>query len=155
MLGSIAVFVTLVYLAIQVKHARQDARRALGQGRGEANRDILALQCDERINRLNDRANAVLGRPQYPFVSALMEQVGLTSEEATLLYWLEVARWSYRVQFIPNADELSPMERAQFDGAIRSGYGSTGVSRLFYDLSKPTANADAVRYIDNLLAQPG
>ena len=29
MLGSVAVFVTLGYLAVQVKHSRQDARRAL------------------------------------------------------------------------------------------------------------------------------
>ena len=155
MLGSVAVFVTLGYLAIQVKHSRQDARRMLSQGRGEANRDILALQCDERINRLQDRANAVLGRPPYPFVSALMEQVGFTSEEATLLYWVETARWSYRVQIIPNADELSPMERNQFDGAIRSSYGRSGVGQIFYEGSKRGAHPDAVRYIDNLLAQPG
>ena len=128
-LGSVAVFVTLGYLAIQVKHSRQDARRALSQGRGEANRDILALQCDERINRLNERVNAALGRPPYPFVSALIEQVGLTSEEATLLFWSESARWAYRLQIIPHVDELSPMERNQFDGAIRSGYGRPSGSR--------------------------
>jgi hypothetical protein len=155
MLGSVAVFVTLGYLAVQVKHSRQDARRALGQGRGEANRDILTLQCDERINRLSERANAALGRPPYPFVSALMDQVGLTSEEATLLYWVETARWSYRLQIIPNADELSPMERSQFDLAIRSSYGRSGVGQIFYEGIKRGANPDAVRYVDNLLAQPG
>ena len=153
-LGSIAVFVTLGYLAIQVKHSRQDARRALSQGRGEANRDVLALQCDERINRLFDKANVVLGAPPSTFASALMEQVGLTSEEATLLYWLELTRWNYRLQIIPNADELSPMERAHFDGSIRTGYGRVGVSQLFYERIKLAAHPDAVRYIDNLLAQP-
>lgn len=154
MLGSVAVFITLGYLAIQVKHSRQDARRMLSQGRGDVNRDILALQCDERINRLFDRANGVLGKPTYPFVSALMEQVGLTSEEASVLYWLEVMRWTYRLQIIPNVDELSPMERRQFDGPIRSSYGSPGVSQLFYEGVKRSAHPDAVRYIDSLLAQP-
>jgi hypothetical protein len=154
-LGSLAVFVTLGYLAIQVKHSRQDARRALSQGRGEANRDVLALQCDERINRIFERANIALGSPPFPFVSALIEQVGLTTEEATLLSWLEVTRWSYRIQIIPNADELSPMERAQFDGAIRASCGMPGVTRLFYEHVKPNAHPDALRYIDNLLTQPG
>ena len=38
MLGSVAVFVTLAYLAVQVRHSRQDARRALSQSRGETRR---------------------------------------------------------------------------------------------------------------------
>ena len=154
MLGSVAVFVTLGYLAVQVKHSRYDARRALSQDRSEANRDILTLQCDERINRLSERANAALGRPPYPFVLALMERVGLTSDEATLLYWVEVARWTYRLQIIPNVDELSPMERAQFNEPIRMSYGRPGVSQLFYEGIKRGTHPDAVRYIDNLLAQP-
>jgi len=35
-LGSVAVLVTLGYLAVQVKHARAETRRALSQGRSEA-----------------------------------------------------------------------------------------------------------------------
>jgi hypothetical protein len=155
LLGSVAVFVTLGYLAIQVKHSRQDARRALSQGRGEANRDVLALQSDERINRLFDKANVVLGTPPSTFASALMEQVGLTSEEASLLTWLEITRWTYRLQIIPNVDELSSMERAQFDGAIRASCGMPGVTRLFYESVKRGAHPDALRYVENLLAQPG
>jgi hypothetical protein len=33
LLGSLAVFVTLGYLAVQVRHARAEASRALSQGR--------------------------------------------------------------------------------------------------------------------------
>jgi hypothetical protein len=37
-LGSVAVFITLGYLAVQVRHQRQENRRALSQGRAEAAR---------------------------------------------------------------------------------------------------------------------
>ena len=47
-LGSIAVFVTLGYLAIQIRHARAEASRALSQGRMEANRALLSLDLEEQ-----------------------------------------------------------------------------------------------------------
>ena len=52
MLGAIAVFVTLGYLAVQVKRARPEARRALRQGRTEAVRNVMALQNAEDMTRI-------------------------------------------------------------------------------------------------------
>lgn len=90
MLGSIAVFITLGYLSLQVRHARQTA-------------------------------------------------------------W-----WTYRLQIIPYVDELPAMERTAIENQLRGTYGRPGVARLFYETYlKSTAHPDAVRYIDNLLAQPG
>lgn len=43
-LGSIAVFVTLGYLAVQLRHARSETRRSISQGRMEANREIIKLE---------------------------------------------------------------------------------------------------------------
>jgi len=50
-LGAIAVFVTLVYLATQIRHAREESRRALSQARSEANRELIALGLEEKIPR--------------------------------------------------------------------------------------------------------
>ena len=154
-LGSIAVFVTVAYLAVQVRHGRQDARRALSQGRGESARDLYTQQSDERINHLYVKVQAALGAPPNPFESALMNQTGLTREEATLMFWIQYEWWNHRLQIIPNVDELPPMERALFDTGVRATLAGPGIFRLFHETMGSRTHPDAVRYIDNLLAQRG
>jgi hypothetical protein len=156
MLGSIAVFVTLGYLAIQVKHARQESRRALSQGRSEAHRDLLAQQRDVRVLGATMKADADLGVPPQATAAALMEQGGLTLEEAFCVISMNTAWWTYFLQIIPYVDELPAMERTAFENRVRGAYGHPGASRLFYETYlERTAHPDALRYIDNLLAQPG
>ena len=153
-LGSVAVFVTLGYLAVQVKHARQTGQRALSQGRGEALRELFNQKPDERMNGLLMKADAAFGGQVHPFVEALIERAGMTEEEAMLTMLNLVLWWNYFIQIIPNADELPPMERHQFEVPLRN-YGRPGVFRLFYETYiKEAGHPDAVRYIDNLLAQP-
>ena len=48
MLGSMAVFITRGYLAVQVKHARSEMRRPLSQGRFGGLIDLLIAQNAER-----------------------------------------------------------------------------------------------------------
>jgi len=154
MLGSVAVFVTLGYLAVQVKHARLQAQRTLSQGRAEALREVHAEQRGERVNRLLVNTNAALGGKPSRSSAALMEQTGVTAEEANLLFSLYISWWNYRLQMIPYVDELPAMERTMFDLCLRGGLEQPGVFRLCYETSKPRYRPDAVRYIDNLLAQP-
>ena len=154
MLGSIAVFATLGYLAVQVRHARSQAQRTLSQGRAEALREVHAEQRDERVNRLLVNTNAALGGKPSQSSVALMEQAGVTAEEANFLFSMYVSWWNYRLQIIPYVDELRAMERAMFDVGILTTLGQAGVYRLCYETGKPRYHPDAVRYIDNLLAQP-
>src|SRR5262245_22320707 len=132
-LGSIAVFVTLVYLAIQVRHAREQSRRALSQARSEALRQILALQCDERVNRIRVKAESALGEvPGFgAFMTAMMERTGLTHEEALVMALVQASLWNYRLQIIPDVDELSPIDRTQFNVAIRTFYVNPGIGQVF------------------------
>ncbi len=153
--GSVAVFVTLGYLAVQVKHARSQAQRTLSQARAEALREIYAEQRDERMNLLLVNTNAALGgKPSQSWV-ALMEQAGVTAEEASLLHSMFIAWWNYRLQIIPYVDELPAMERTMFDVGIRTTLNKPGVYRTCYETGKRLYHPDAVRYVDNLLAQPG
>lgn len=151
-LGSCAVLITLVYLSVQIRHARKEARRALGQGRGEAIRDLMALSADERINRARVKADAALGVPPRPYVAALIERAGMTREEAYLLFQHTFAWWNYYVQIIPHVDELSEIERHQFEVSIRNRYAASH-DRLYFETQRNVAHPDAVRYIDRLLAQ--
>ena len=153
-LGSIAVFVTLAYLARQIRHARQETRRALSQGRSEAHRDLLAQQREPQVLTTFLKADIALGaQPPLP-VAALMERAGLTIEEAQRVNILNTAWWTYHLQIIPYVDELTPMERTGFENRIRAAYGRPGANRLFYETYlKANAHPDAIRYVDNLLAQ--
>jgi hypothetical protein len=154
MLGSIAVFITLGYLATQIRHARQETSRALSQGRAEAHRDLLAQVRDERILGVQLKADAALGAQPNAIAMTLVEQAGLTLEEASLMVLTQTAWWTYRLQIIPYVDDLPAMERTAIDNQVRAAYGRPGVARLYYETYiKGTAHPDAIRYIDNLLAQ--
>jgi len=154
-LGALAVFLTLGYLAIQVRHARSEARRALRQARGEALRELMEWSGEDGMSRLLVRMDEALGVPVTPVMVALMERTGLTRDEMVRVIWLQSAYWEYRAQLIPVADELSEIERCHFDIALAAAYGERGWARWFYEAAKTTAHTDMVRYIENVLARPG
>ena len=154
LIGALAVVVTLGYLGVQIRYARSEARRALSQGRGEALRSLLVEQQDEKLNGLTLQVNAALGAQRPAFLVALAERTGVSAEDASLLFWNQISWWNYFLQIIPKIDELTPMERTQFEVPIRGFYGSPGVGRVFYETYvKRQGHADAVRYIDDLLAR--
>jgi hypothetical protein len=151
LLGSIAVFVTLGYLAIQVRHARAETSRALSQGRMEANRALLLLDLDEKNLAARLKAEAAFQDPPPPVVTLLMEQGSLTQEEAWRLFIIEVARWNYRIHVIAHLHDLPPSERVIFDSAIRIRM-ATNLSRLVYETHfKPSLHADVVGYLERTL----
>ncbi len=153
-LGSIAVFLTLGYLAVQVRFARNQVRHSISQNSAGGNRDLfLARATDPRLLNLNVRANAALGAEPTPFEATLIARVGLTAEDASTLHWEQMAWWQQRLQIIPYLDQRSNEERAGFDVAVRRIYGSTPVSRLWYECNKATLRPDAVCYADNVLAE--
>jgi hypothetical protein len=151
LLGSIAVFVTLGYLAIQVRHARAEASRALSQGRMEANRALLALDLDEQNLDARLKAEAAFGVSPPPIVTTLMERAKLTQEEAWRVFLVEVARWNYRTHVIAHWDELPPIEQAIFDSAVRIRMDSD-LSRLMYESHfGAAAHPDVVRCLERTL----
>ena len=63
-LGSIAVFVTLVYLSIQTRHAKDATQRAISQARGEAYRHQLAWAAEPWMAAISVKAATALGENQ-------------------------------------------------------------------------------------------
>jgi len=154
-LGSIAVIITLAYLAVQVSHARREMQRSLVEGRGEVLRELyLTRATDPRLNGLIIKASSALGVTPSPFALELMERAGLTHEEAAAVGFELATWWQYRVPIIPYVSELPAMARREFESSARNTYGKSPLSRLWYQKMKVGLNPDAVRYIDNLLAQP-
>jgi hypothetical protein len=157
-LGSVAVFITLGYLAVQIRYARGELRRSVNQNRFDGVREIaMGRANNEHWCSSYAKANAGLGAPLSPFITALMERSGLTVEEASGLLWDQLAFWQVRVLSILNVDEMTAEARSELDRNLRYEYGSGAfpVARLWYETAKGSANSEAVRYIDKLLAQPG
>jgi hypothetical protein len=151
-LGALAVFVTLVYLALQVRDARTEVARTARQNRSHAAREItLTLALDERIGHVLAKANANLGGHSQ-VVEALMEQTGLAREEVHAMASFYLARWHLQTQVIEDLHALPEGLRIETENFIRVAYADPA-SRLWYETFKPILNPDAVRHVDALLAQ--
>ena len=154
-LGAVAVFVTLAYLAVQVRYARQEVRRSISTSRADAHRASLTVLADDRLLGPFAKANAVEGAPLGPFQAYAMERWGITQAEATLMGSALTTGWQYRLQLIPHVGDMSPIERHDFDQTIRNLYGQQSVHRVYYQtVLKPYQHPDAIRYIESVLAQP-
>jgi hypothetical protein len=156
LLGSAAVLITLIYLAIQVRHARREVRRSVSESRAAAQRELSLNSANNReLCRIRARANEALGFQPSTFSAALMDRTGLTWEEAYALFFEENAWWSFRTQVIPYIDELSTGERREFERVIRTQYGHTPIGRLWYDAQRSGLDQEAVRYVDRVLSDSG
>ena len=154
-LGSLAVFITLIYLAMQARHTQREVQRSTSRNRWDAARELyLGRVNNERLTSLNVRAQMGLEGARNPFSDALSEQLAMTYEDAMTLNWEQMAWWQYRDQVIAYADELPKAAREAFDTSTRGAYRYP-LGRLWYEMNKASLNADTVRYIDDLLAQPG
>jgi hypothetical protein len=156
-LGSLAVFVTIGFLAVQVHDNKTQMQRSIAESRTERGTQAnTTLATNERLVGIHVKFNQALrgDKPLPPFIEAVTRQFGLTQEEAVMLYTDLLIRWQVTAQTIPYADDLPPGDRAQFDRGLRTGTAEPAFL-FWYNLQKPMLNPDAVRYVDNLLAQPG
>jgi hypothetical protein len=153
-LGSVAVFITLVYLSIQTRHARDATQRSISQARAEAIRQAYAWASEPRMVGIAVKANSALGRGPSPFMAMLMNEAGLTAEEAGTQYYFELSGWNSRLQAIAAKDAMNSIERHWLDSNLMVVYGGDrGITRMFYEMMKPNAHPDVVRYIEEVLAR--
>ena len=152
-LGSVAVLVTLGYLAAQIRQTKHQMQRSISRTRAEGVSQLFINQMNnERYLDAISKANRSLGRPNGPFVSAMIERCGLSESEATTISLNFGVQWQYHTQIIRDIDELPPGERFGFDAGCRIQYAPGTVANLWYETVKAALNPDAVRYIDTLLA---
>jgi hypothetical protein len=172
-LGSLATFVTVGYLVVQVNDTERETKRAIAQNRTERTIGLnLALATNERLADIHIKGNeaVMLGKPRTPqeippeivealkpfdstFLVAAITKLGLTPQETTMLSAELSARWAHVSQTILYVDELPPGERSQFDRTNRNSM-SEPLVRFWFEYSKSSFSPDAVRYIENLLALP-
>jgi len=88
-------------------------------------------------------------------VTELVKRTGLTVEEAVRLYFEQVAWSQMRVETIRNIEDLPDSVRRDFEKRFRSQLAQSPVTKLFYETGGGDLGPEIMRYIDNLLAQPG
>jgi hypothetical protein len=153
-LGSLAVFVTLAYLAIQTKQATEEARRSFFEAHFDGIRELVSSRAtNERLNAIYIKARRALAVDQsgIPFVKALVERTTLTAEEAQTVFWDMAADWMCRLQFIRNIDHMNPEERLVFETPFVQGYSSDPIGRLWWETMKSIQPPNVIDYVERLL----
>ena len=145
----------LALMLVQVRFGRSEMARAITQGRLQAARELyMSRASSAELSGLYAKASDRL-EEVAPVIKVLMVELGFTKAEAMRLNFDQYAWWTYQQEVIPYVLALPPGERSAFDRSIRGVYRAGSVNRLWYEHSRNTLSSDAVRYVDNLLAQPG
>ena len=154
-LGSIAVLVTLVYVSIQVRYARSEARRAAQTARVQAVREnwLSRAQNPELLDAMI-KAEQSLGGVflEQPFVRELVENGGLSYREAYLVLCDQIIQWQNWVATIENLEDQSPAAILRMNAAMRTFY-THGYARHFWQRQlEANVEKKTVEYVKNVLA---
>ena len=153
--GAIAVFVTLMYLATQVRHTSEQTRLALSQNRTEANRALISLGLQDKILEASVKADLAFSPTTFGALDWLMSKAELSQEDASRVLMLYIAYWNYVVQIVPVVESLGKSERQLFDSFIRNRFRSPSAhGELYQQWTKPANVApQVVAYVDAILAE--
>jgi hypothetical protein len=122
-LGSAAVFLTLIYLAVQLRESREEVRRTVRQNRADASsRLMLTLATDPRLSEIEERANVALGSAPNAISAEFIARTGLPEADARSLIWFYNAQWQTRTPIITYAHELTQGQQAMLDRTTRLIY---------------------------------
>ena len=160
-MGQAVSALALIIVIVQVRHARSEVRRSISQTRAEGGRELLMSKANSAdLCNLIAKVRTAVGRKPSSggatdFLGELVVTAGLTEAEALRLMFDQEAWWQYRAQTILYIRDLSEGERFAFDESIRISYSPDGrfIGARWYENRKSALNPDAVRYVENLLAQ--
>jgi hypothetical protein len=114
---------------------------------------VMSLSSDPRMLAALTKVDTALGSGPPPFASALMEQAGLTEEEARLVGLEQFALWQAMLEGIRCREVLNPADKVGVEMNLRRIYGESPLGRLFYETAKVTMNPDVSRYMARVLAE--
>jgi len=147
--GALAVVLTLAYLAIQVRHAKEAAADTNRLERSKGVRDMmLASAADSGL-----RENLTKGLQLSDYYNEIASNLNMSSDEAAsfdwaMLYWF----WLHWGQYASTTKE-SDVEELR--NVISGFYRNPGV-RVCWEKSpwaRPVLEKDFVNFVDEILAQ--
>jgi hypothetical protein len=152
--AALGVFVTLIYLARQVRHARSDVQLSAQHARLQAIRDNWLnrsrnAELLDAIIKAEDALGVVF--LENGFVQALIEQGGLSRREAYLVHFDQQIQWQNWVHTAENIEDQSPGSIARMDAGIRRHY-KHGYGRLFWERQRDQGHEKAaIAYFEKVL----
>ena len=110
-LGVFPLVATLIYLAIQVRRAKEQSEKAVLEARTTGIRELALTQAaSEGLAAVLVKAEEAVGTAPRPFDAELISR-GLDRQEAHRVYWLHLAGWRHdRAQY-----ETAHQDRARGD----------------------------------------
>ena len=100
------------------------------------------------------KAFAAAGGKPSPAAQYLID-LGLTIAETRQVQANFMAIWQNIEMSVESRAHLSSSAREELRASIRGNYGSSILGSKLYEMSKPRLNQEAVRYVDEVLAQSG
>ena len=157
LLGALAVLATLIYLAIQLRHARREIQHSVLQSRDTALRALLLESLHNPLLADAIAEDRFRFRPMPgPALLRIKEATGWPDPKVYTFTGYQVAWWFYRSQIVRDIDQLSSDERAAFDSHIAAEY-STGLAGMWWQAWKETRGSGdpTVRYCEEVLRRAG
>ncbi len=145
-LGVFALVATLIYLSIQVRHARDESEKAVLEARTTGVRELaMSAATSEGLSAALTKAWEAVGEAPGAFAAELISR-GLDRQEAE-----RVRRWYFATWRLNATQFESSGARADFDVPLRDSY-SRGVGRLFWDSFPPLYPAFS-DHVNRLIAE--
>jgi hypothetical protein len=127
----LAVLVTLIYLAVQVKQARAESRSTLLQHRSDAARQLWAIESTSpELQAALTAADQQLGRDERSMKARLKELTSLDDTQTSMVIAHFSAHFFHRQTLF--LSDLDKAEREVLDHQLRHMFGG-GAFRLCFD----------------------
>jgi hypothetical protein len=147
--GVILVLVTLVYVAIQVRDAKDQVRRSAQERRHSNLRELyLAPTQNAELASVYSRTEAVW-TPEIESEEQLFEAAGLSPQVAFIWQSYQRAWWTHWREVIGYRDQLSKTQLDEINLGIRTIFTST--SAKTYLNSMIPVKSPTMSYIDSVL----
>ena len=142
--SSILVLVTLVYLSVQVRYMKNQAKTEATYNRGQAGRDVLLAAANSTyISPIIAKITEHAGRP----LNEIAKQFDLTHDESYRFHHYMWAWWRNQETYFGN---VSAEEQDAIDRLI-TGQLATPGGLLFWETTKALMKASFVGHVDTLV----
>ena len=149
-LGAAAVVVTLIYLAVQVRHAKAATADQSRIYRATAVREMIIETCrDDKLRMLQTKSWGL-----EPYYQTMASELGLSIEEATKLDWGNgYYFWMWWGQY---ASTIHSRDRKELEHIIANLGGTPGMQAHWENspLTRPLLDREYVKFVDAILAGP-
>ena len=149
-MGSLAVIATLFYLALQVRHARDQIRTSVRESRNASLRELqLAVVQTPELTCVIGKALAGW-TPGIESEEQFYEVADFTMEDRVI--WVAYMRvyWSYVREAANSIPDLTPSQQQEVNREITALY-AVGPGRLYFD-SMSAIDSPALQYVRKLIA---